>query len=179
MKGVLFNHLEEITHSILSPQAWKELCAELPIETQEAFIANRTYPDSDLKILVEGIAQKANLAILEVWRKFGKLSISSFIKKHNQLLAPYKSVKDLLDNLNFMHFTEVRNLYTQTQLPYFIPQKSDKGVFVVRYVSARKMCFYLEGAIEGVADYFKQQLSYQQTVCVNRGASFCEFEISH
>jgi predicted hydrocarbon binding protein len=178
MKGILFNHLETFTNSTLSPQAWIELCEGLPLQTQERFIANQTYPDSDLYILVEGIAEKAKLSVPNVYKAFGKMSIFQLMEKHSAIISSYKTAKELLKDLNFMHFTKVRDLYTETELPYFIPQTVDSDHFLLRYVSKRKMCFYLEGAIEGAAAFFNEQLSYTQTQCTQQGAKFCEFRIA-
>jgi predicted hydrocarbon binding protein len=178
MKGILFNHLESFANSTLSPRAWIELCEGLPLQTKERFVANQTYPDADLYTLVEGIAQKANLSIPDVYKAFGKLSISQLMEKHSEIISTYKTAKDLLKDLNFMHFTKVRDLYTETELPYFMPQTVDSDYFLLRYVSKRKMCFYLEGAIEGAAAFFNEKLSYTQTQCTQTGAKFCEFRIS-
>jgi hypothetical protein len=178
MKGILFNHLEELTAKILSAEAWTTLCEELPLKTKERFILNKTYPDSDLVTLVAGISQRAKIPVDDVWRKFGQLSIPNFMKKYPAIVAQYKTPKDLLNQINYMHFTAVRNLFTDTELPYFVPQKSDDSKMVIRYISKRNMCLYLEGALHGLSEHYKTPIKFRQIQCVLLSGKCCEFEIS-
>ena len=177
MKGILFNHLEELTNSVLSSKAWQELCEGLPIQTQEIFIANRNYPDSDLQILLKGFAEKAGLKIPDAWRKFGHLSIPMFMKKFPDIISQYKTPKSLLMDINTLHFTKVREKFTETELPFFFVSNPQEKSLVLRYVSKRKMCFYLEGALDGVGEYFKMPIKHKQTICTHKGDDICEFDL--
>jgi len=177
MKGILFNHLEKLTDSALEPGAWNRLCEELPIETKERFIANRTYPDSDLKILLEGFASEAKKDINDAWKEFGKVSILSFMEKYSGFIDQYTSPRGLLEDINTLHFTKVRDKFSETELPFFIISNIRKDSLHLCYVSKRKMCFYLQGALNGVGEHFKMPLSFAQTRCVHEGSELCEFEI--
>jgi hypothetical protein len=178
LKGILFNHLEILANQLLSSTAWVELCNELPLTTKELFIANRTYPDSDLIVLVEGLTQRAKLPLEDTWRRFGKLSIVAFMEKYPSAIGAYKTPMELFKKINYMHFTEVRNLFNATELPYFLEERADEHTILLRYISKRQMCHYLEGAIDGVGMHFRTPIGHSQITCVHRGGKHCDFEIT-
>jgi predicted hydrocarbon binding protein len=177
MKGILFNHLEELITSELSQEVWQDLIEELPIETKERFVANRTYPDADLRVILEGFAQKAELDIPGAWRKFGKVSILNFMNKFPEFVQKYNSPKKLLEEINTLHFTDVREKFTETELPYFFVQDIRDDSLLLCYVSKRKMCFYLEGALEALKEYFQKPFSYRQIKCTFEGDEKCEIKV--
>jgi hypothetical protein len=178
MKGIIFNHLEEFVSLKLGQQEWQKLCEELPLKTHERFIVNQTYPDSDLEAIVKEVSKKLNLELSIMWKSVGKFSVGLLISKYPQIIAPYHSLKALLNHINTMHFDSVRKLFTQTELPYLSKEpRSTDSLFVLRYVSQRKMCDYLEGALNAAADYYKENIIIIQSSCMHRGSNVCEFEV--
>jgi predicted hydrocarbon binding protein len=179
VKGVLFNHLEELANELDSSEAWRELCETCPIQTKGRFIANQTYPDSDLNALLEGLAKRVEMDVLDAWVIFGKLSIPSLMSKFPEAIARYKNPKELLENINTVHFTKVRDLFSETQLPFFFYTPVQHNEAILKYVSKRKMCHYLEGALYGVGEFFRKPLTVKQTSCEIKGDQFCEFKINY
>jgi hypothetical protein len=178
MKGIIFKNLEVFSTELLGKEGWNQLVDSLPLQTEERFFSNRTYPDTDLDLLLFETAKLADLKIEDAWRKFGRSSVIKLIEQFPQVVAPYHSFRAILEDINGMHFGSVRNLFTQTELPYLSKEEaSDQDRLILRYVSKRKLCFYLEGTLEGAANFFGEPIKVSQPSCVHVNSNICKFEI--
>jgi predicted hydrocarbon binding protein len=175
MIGAIFQHLNALGTDVLGKKAWLEL--SLDHSKDSSYRKDADYPDESLSILVDQLAKKANLSTVAIWRKFGKMSTALFIKEYPQFLTPYDNPRDLLSNLNDMHYVGVRNIFSNAKLPYFYHQKKTEDKIILRYYSNRNLCFYFEGGLDGLGEFYQKPLLYKQTQCKHNGSDYCEFEI--
>jgi hypothetical protein len=176
--GSIFRHLEEFGSGALGPDVWKSLLQDIPLITKEPFQSQETYPDSDLTLMLEALAKRAGWPISEAWRKFGLASTTRFLQMHPELISQYTSPQEILNALNDMHYVGVKNLYEKASPPYFYKQDTGENLLVTRYFSKRRLCFYLEGGLEALANHYKSPVKYKQRTCQHRGSEYCDFEIS-
>ncbi|MFQ5586426.1 MAG: heme NO-binding domain-containing protein, partial [Thermodesulfobacteriota bacterium] len=50
---------------------------------------------------------------------------------------------------------------------------------IITYKSRRKLCLFMEGLIDGVADYYSSPITYEQRICMLDGGEVCEFDLAY
>src|SRR5690606_27411138 len=79
--------------------------------------------------------------------------------------------------LNDIIHPEVRKLYPGADVPDFGFDTRDPDVLRMTYRSARRLCAFAEGLIEGAARHYGEDVAVRQTACMHRGDSACVFEL--
>jgi hypothetical protein len=75
--------------------------------------------------------------------------------------------------LNDVIHPEVRKLFPGADVPNFHFDTPDEHTVELGYVSARKLCSFAEGLVEGAAAHFDETVTMQQTKCMKRGDESC------
>ena len=73
---------------------------------------------------------------------------------------------------------KIEELYKNAETPKLVCRDPAPDRLVMQYFSDRKLCQFMEGILEGVGDYYKSTIQYQQTRCTLDGADFCEFDLT-
>ena len=93
-------------------------------------------------------------------------------------MTPCRHPKEFLQMVDSVIHLEERKLYKDAQTPRFIYKDPAPDRLVIQYVSKRKLCHFMEGLIEGVADFYKSPIQYKQTRCALKEGDTCEFELT-
>ncbi|MFC1571400.1 heme NO-binding domain-containing protein [Candidatus Margulisiibacteriota bacterium] len=155
MKGIIFNLLEAFMKEILGEEKSLEIMEKLPLKTKEPFVGPGTYPDEDLLAIVKKVMEATRLPLDAALRKFGKFCIPVLAAKFPQFLKPHDNPKDFLKSVDNIHHMEVVKLYKDSTPPHFTLKDPAPDRLIMEYRSKRKLCKFMEGLIEGVAEYYK------------------------
>lgn len=178
MLGKIFLHLKDFGNNCIGQSTWNQLLNKAVTDLDETVSPKDQIPDEKIRLLVEALASKQNWSAADTWRKFGKYSTEQFLKSHQDLVDKYKTPRELFNSINDMHYVGVKNVYPNANPPYFYNQPMVGEVFLTRYLSNRKMCFYFEGGVQSLAEYFGTTIGCKQKTCQHQGAAHCEFEIT-
>lgn len=171
MKGVVFNLLEECVSEDFGDDVWDQMLDSAGLDGVYTSLGN--YPDADLMALAGSAAELLKLEVDAVVRWFGKAAMPHFHARYPALFAPHKNTRDFVLTLNDVIHPEVRKLYPGIDVPEFGFNTQDPDELVMTYYSARQMCSFAEGLIDGAAGIYSEQAEITQSECMKHGAERC------
>lgn len=177
MKGVIFNLLEQFIEGELGEGKYEEILSACDLETQEPFVGPGSYPDENLMAIVGQTVEASGLPAPEALRRFGRFCFPILAEKFPVFLEPHNHPKPFLMSVDSIVHVEVRKLYEGALLPDFTYENPGPDRLVIRYRSARRLCYFMEGLVEGVADVYETPIRYRQNQCMLNGAGACEFDL--
>ncbi len=175
MKGVVFNHLEQIVTREYGEETWDGLLEAADLDG--SYTSLGSYADADLLKLVAAAAAAMDSPPDDVVRWFGRHALPLFAERYPQLFEQHSSTRAFVLTLNDIIHPQVRKLYPGAQVPVFDFEEAPNGGLRMGYDSPRKMCSFAEGLLEGAAHHFGEQVSIQQPRCMKRGDQRCQLEI--
>lgn len=178
MKGILFNSLEAYLKQKWGEEKTLTLLEDSDLKTRDPFVGPMTYPDEDFSTLIEKSARALGKSIPDFLRDFGASSFHFLAGRYSKMMEPFKSAKDLLSQLNLFHRDEVIKLYPDADFPHFECEEPAPDRLIFHYCSRRKLCFYLEGILVGVARHFQETIEQRQTACMLEGGKECCFDLT-
>lgn len=178
MKGIIINLLEKLIIEKFGDEVMEEIYEQAEFSGgAPPFIGPGTYPDSDLFVIVELLSQKTNLPVDDLVYEFGKYVFPVLAAKYPVFIENVNSSLDFLMTLDNIHDVELKKLYEDATPPTFKIEEIDAGSIKLHYFSQRKLCRLLEGLLEGVANYFREKVSYSHQQCMKDGYEECLLDI--
>ena len=175
MKGIVFNLLEEVVRGQLGEGTWDDLLSAAGDDGIYTSLGN--YPDARLVALVMAASRALNKSPDHVVRWFAREALPLLAAKYPQFFQPHTSARPFLLTLNDIIHPEVRKLYPGADVPEFDFDTTDPEMLVMGYRSARKLCTFAEGLIEGAATHYGEHASIHQSQCMLRGDPKCVLHV--
>ena len=175
MKGIVFSLLADAVTRTYGEDAWDEILERARVDG--AYTTLGSYPDSDLFALVEAASAITGNDRQTIIRWFGREAMPTLARAYPAFFEPHADVPSFLATLNDIIHPEVRKLYPGADVPTFGFTYAPDGTIAMRYHSARRMCAFAEGLIEGAAAHFHQDVSLDQPTCMLRGDDECTIEV--
>ena len=176
MKGIVFNVLETVVSRAYGEDTWDQLLHAAQLDG--AYSSLGSYPDEHLLKLVAAASEALKISPQEVIRWFGRQAAPCFAEHYPQFFQAHRSTRTFVLTLNSIIHPEVRKLYPGAQVPDFGFDASSPDVLVMSYQSARKLCAFAEGLIEGTADYYRETVRIEHPQCMLRGDTTCKLHLS-
>lgn len=176
MKGIVFTLLQEAVVKAFDEDTWDDLLTEAHLDG--AYTSLGTYPDEHFRALVRVAAAKLNMSEREIIQWAGHQMAPLMVEKYTEFFTAHDNTRSFLLTLNNVIHPEVRKLYPGADVPEFDFDTSSEDVLVMTYMSARKMCDFGIGLINGAADYYQETVEIQQPQCMHEGDAQCVLEIS-
>lgn len=176
MKGVVFNILETLVTREHGEDLWDDLLDDAGVHGAYTSLGN--YGDAELHALVSAAAARWDQEPEEVVRWFGREAIPVFAELYPQLFSPHDSARAFVLTLNAIIHPEVRKLYPGADVPTFDFDTTDPDVLALGYRSARKLCAFGEGLLEGAARHYGEVARIDQPECLLRGDERCLLRVT-
>jgi Haem-NO-binding len=176
VKGIVFNLLEELVRRDHSEDAWDSLLEAAGLDG--AYTSLGSYADEDMMKLVAAaskVLQKPPEAIL---RWFGRNAMPVLAAKYSSFFATQNTTRPFLLALNDIIHPEVRKLYPGAIVPVFDFDTSSPDILLMGYKSERKLCALAQGFVEGAADHYGEDLSFEHLQCMLKGDQKCVFRVA-
>ena len=177
MKGVVFNLVESFICDGWGEDKYEEILSLCPLKTKEPFVGPGTYPDSDLMLMVTKAAEILGVEVEDAVRAFGHYCFPKLSAKLPELVARHDHPFDFLMSVEDAIHVEVRKLMPNALTPSFRYRREDETHMVLEYRSPRKLCAFLEGLLDGVAEHFKVEIRREHALCMHNGHDCCEFRL--
>lgn len=176
MKGVMFNVFEAFVIERFGDDAYEVLLDSSLLLTGEPFVGPGTYPDTDFVELIDKASRQFNLSTPDLLRTFGRFCLFRLVSKMPELLHGHTAKSFLLSVEDVVH-VEVRKLYADALTPTFRYQDLSPTRLSIHYRSPRRLCYLMEGLLDGVGEYFGTTITRRQLQCMLEGAEYCVFDL--
>ncbi|MCV2403335.1 heme NO-binding domain-containing protein [Marinomonas sp. C2222] len=177
MKGIVFVKFGEFIEELWGDEFWDELLEEADLPSGGIYTAVATYDDEELFTLIGLVVEKKNISSKDAQFAFGQ-----WVFKELYSLAPggahdFKDVFEFLHAVqNFIH-VEVKKLNPDALLPEFEFLSETANELTFNYQSPRKLCFFCEGIIRGLAEHTGQEVVVSQPECEHEGDQRCVIKV--
>jgi Haem-NO-binding len=176
MKGIVFNLLEEVVRREYGEDTWDTLLEAAGLDGVYTSLGN--YPHEELLQLVTAASPALQMPAEAIIRWFGRHAIALLVERYPEFFEAHKTTRAFLLTLNDVIHPEVRKIYPGADVPIFDYDTSSEEVLEMKYRSARKLCMFGQGLIEGAAAHYGEAVSIEQLKCMNRGDDRCEFRVA-
>ncbi|MCP4310965.1 MAG: hypothetical protein GY790_06855 [Bacteroidetes bacterium] len=180
MYGVIFTFLEEyVKERHGGPGIWRVLLKTTTGQAYKIYFPVKDYADEEFLALNRTAAESMDLPIPVVLEDFGSFvgpRLMSFypmyLKGHdtstfNMIIHAGGNIHDAIHRHN-----------PECKPPQLSAHKESNNVLLVHYHSHRQLCHMVRGIIRGLGEYFKEDLSIEETQCMYNGASKCIMKVT-
>lgn len=177
MKGIVFVKFNEFIEELWGDEFWDTLLDEADLPSEGIYTTVETYDDEELFTLIGLVVEKKDISSKDAQMAFGQ-----WMFKQLYSLAPpgahdFKDVFEFLHAVqNFIH-VEVKKLNPDALLPEFEFLSESANTLSFHYQSPRKLCFFCEGIINGLAEHTGQKIKISQPECEHEGDERCVIEV--
>lgn len=177
MIGLMFNLLEDHAKEGLGLKSWYDALREATGGIETVFISPESYPDEEFARLVEAVAKRASLEPSDWLRGLGAFAFLRLAQRFPHTLKSHASARSFLRDFNGPLYDEVRRLHPDARLPEVGWEESGERM-IMTYRSPRRLCFFAEGMLDGLARWFSEPVERRQTACSLAGHPVCRFEVT-
>jgi hypothetical protein len=167
MKGIVLNLLEEVVRRAYGEDTWDTLLTAAGLDGVYTSLGN--YPHEELLQLVTAASPALQMTPETVICWFGRHAIALLIERYPEFFEVHTTTRAFLLTLNGVIHPEVRKIYPGADVPVFTYDTSSDEVLRMQYQSARKLCMFGQGLIEGAAAHYGEAVSIEHPKCMNRG----------
>lgn len=160
MKGTVVSTWVQTSKSIYGEEVTTKAMAMAGWESNKIFLPSEDISDELIKKFINVLAENKKITTQEIWKTMGKGNINMFAKAYPAFFDK-ENVFSFLASLYDIHEIVKKNIPGAT--PPFIDIRaisSNDAIFT--YESPRRMTDYLLGLLEGVQDYFGENLEIEK-----------------
>lgn len=178
MKGIVFVKFSEFIEELWGEEFWDTLLNEANLESEGVYTTVGTYDDEELFTLIGLVVEKQNISSKEAQFAFGKWIFKELYNAAPPGAHDFKDVFEFLHAVqNYIH-VEVKKLNPDALLPEFDFLSESATTLSFHYQSPRKLCFFCEGIVYGLAEHTKQKVQVSQSECEHEGDGRCVIEVA-
>lgn len=175
MKGVVFNIFEDFITKTFDLGTYNKVLDESDMGDQ-VFVGPESYEDTKFLSLVGSAVKLSGLDLDVAVKAFGKFAFGRLATKLSYITDDYTDPKQLLLDLDSIIHVEVKKLYPDAETPDFNPILEGDKV-ILNYTSKRNLCVFLEGLLEGMAEFYKVEVEVEKCSCMKNGDGSCLYKI--
>lgn len=173
----MFRLLERMVTERMGLSAWDALVEQTPLRSRGGFISSEIYPDEDLMALVATAARVTGRPAEDLVRAFGCYAFKPLAATYPTPPRGTSTAKTFLQSIDRILHVEVCKLHRGVIVPRFDCEDPAPDRLVMLYRSARQLCDFAAGLIDGVADYFGEEIFQEHPMCTKHGHDHCRFEL--
>jgi len=173
MHGIIFAELQKYAETKHGKGTWNQLLKKAALENK-VYLPIKEYPDTELVGLVAAASSMVGLSVAGVLEDFGEFIAPALMKMFGHVLLPEWKTIDVIDNTEGTIHSVVRARNPGAKPPELQTVRRSYDEVVLIYTSPRKMCALAIGIGNGLANYFRENITSLQTVCIHKGAPKCE-----
>jgi predicted hydrocarbon binding protein len=177
MKGVVFVKFSEFIEELYGLEFWVELLNEADLPSEGAYSSVVTYDDQELFILIGLVTDKKNISVKDAQLAFGKWVFKEFYNIAPSGAHDFEDVFEFLYAVQGFIHVEVKKLNPNALVPEFKFLFESANKLSFHYISPRKLCFFCEGIVHGLAEHLGQAVTVSQSECEHEGAQRCVLDV--
>ena len=120
------------------------------------FKTTKSYPLSDMTILMKAVSQHAGISVTEMEERFGEYLVPDLFRIYGSYLNPAWKTFDVLLNTERVMHGAVRHLNSTAHPPVLNVSKVNEHLLIIDYYSKRKLASLAIGIIKGIAAFYME-----------------------
>jgi len=175
MKGIIFTGFLEFVKNTFG----QEICAKARKEFGEGkvILPIEDYPDETLVNMIATVAKEAGQKVPNVLFKFGKWLVPNFLYKvYHIYFTTSPNAREFLLRMDDVHKSATKSL--PGSHPPSFSYRGNRNGLIMSYRSVRRLCPFMRGLIQGVAEVYGEQITIEEKKCMLKGAPECEFHLT-
>jgi tRNA A-37 threonylcarbamoyl transferase component Bud32/predicted hydrocarbon binding protein len=176
MHGTIYCITQKFVVSNHGNQTWLDLLEQAGCPVTQ-FSPVQMYPDEYIGAIVEAACKALNMEPAALLRELGKFAAGELINFANRLLHPSWKTFEVLANVESLIHTTIKFENSKAQPANIQSFRISENEIEVIYTSRRGLCALAHGIIEGIAEYYKEDVVVEQITCTETGNTFCSFRV--
>ncbi len=178
MHGLIFFYIQKFADSAAAgATSWSKLRSTVTTNHGK-YLPSGVYPDADAVHLLDSIAQSAHESLPTIVERFGEFLAPHLIKVAGRHIEPDWTALDLIEHTEAIIHAMVRATNPGARPPVLDTVRQTPHELTLLYSSERKLCGLARGIIRGIARYYGEELSLEETSCMHQGAPFCTLVVT-
>ncbi len=176
MHGTIYCVTQKFVEANYGNQTWLDLLeqADCPVTR---FSPVQIYPDEYIGAIV-GVACKAlSVEPAALLRELGKFAAGELINFAQSLLHPSWKTFEVIMNVETLIHTTIKHQNSKAQPANIQSFRVGENEIEVVYTSRRGLCALAHGILEGIAEYYDEDITVDQVTCTTEGNTFCTFSV--
>lgn len=167
MIGSVFVRFQLYMNECHGRDSWKELLKESGIPTDKIYRSVRFYPDMEFDRLLACAIVKTGLSRDVFLRRLGHHCGAYIIETYKMMVLPSWRTMDVVEKVAGKIYRSIQFVDTNAPKSIFECERISNDELVLHYNSPRKMCFYILGIIDAVAEHFGEKIIDIHDQCMN------------
>lgn len=165
MRGIIFKAYTEFIKERFDSKTLDKILQSDDYPNNGGFSAIGNYKTSYMISLINNTTHLFQSSKNEIIKQFGKFAFGYLFNRFKKLydeendILNLKNAFDFLENLNRLHFTELKKLYPNANFPEFGIERVDNEHIILEYSSFRDLPYLTYGLIEGCLEYYENSAS--------------------
>jgi len=177
MFGTALKCLQDFVLEHYGQDRWSDVLDKADLPKNKTYQSIRFYHDAEFEQLIDICSADLKLDKKALLRELGDLFGKHLISLYGGMfLKDWKSL-DIIEKVAPKVFKTIQFVDPYTPKSSVRCERVSSDEVVVRYSSPRKMCVYIFGIIDAVADHFKEKLEITEERCMHHHDAECVIHV--
>ena len=159
MKGIVFTEFMEMVEKTWGIDMVNELVDSVDTDTGGSYTSVGTYDYKELVGYMVALSERQSIPVPQLVQEFGRYLAGSFVSKFPIFFEGHSDTFSVLRKVDDHIHVEVRNLYSDAELPTFQFKDLSENQLQLTYESKRHFQDLAEGLIHGCSEYFNETIN--------------------
>ena len=181
MKGKMFNLFEDFVAHLGGADLLDSLLRDVApvLTTKGPFVGPKTYPDSDLLIMVKRATELLKVPLGAACFEFGKFAFPHLLASLPPSLRKAATLREFLQSVDGIIHVEVRKIHQEATPPRLDYRDLPDGRAILTYRSPRKLYDVCEGLLAGAASAYGTPVEIKRIIRHEPEGEMCDFFITY
>ena len=174
MQGIFLHAFKQYVVRRDGPAAWDAVAS---FAGSHEYYATQIYPDELMVLIAQATSAHEGRDLPVVLQEFGTALVPTLLSLYEDYLDPRWRTLDLLENSESVIHRTIRMRDPDARPPHLKPLRVSDREVQIEYASVRQLCAVAMGICQGVADFYREQVTVQQPACMRSGAPACRIVV--
>lgn len=178
MIGSVFVRFQLYMKECHGRDSWTELLKAAGFPSDKIYRTVRFYPDLEFDKLLACAIEKTGLPREVFLRQLGKHSGSYIIETYKMMVLPRWRTLDVVEKVGAKIYRTIQFVDVNAPKSIFECERKSNEELILHYDSPRKMCQYILGVIDAVAEHFGEKIIDIHDQCMNTNEEALECTVT-
>ena len=169
MKGIVFTEFLEMVEQKFGIETVDAIIIESNLKSEGAYTSVGTYDFGEMQSLLTNLSKQTAIDINSLIHSYGLFFFDSLKNGYPYIFSYYKNAFELIAGIEKHIHVQVRKIYPDAELPYFITHEENDSKLVIEYQSERAMHAFAQGLMERTLEHYNEKATIKKEFLNNNG----------